>query len=94
MQTLHSNKTTSFIDTGQSVMTKILADSLAGNALTLVIGTLKQGELSESEALLKHLQVCHRANLHAISFSEWHDHIVCAAAPMVHIDQSVLLKLS
>lgn len=69
MQTLHANKTTSFIDTSQSVMTKLLADSLAGNALTLLIGTFKQGELSESEALLKHLQarcVCtlHRQQLH------------------------------
>jgi hypothetical protein len=56
MQTLHSSKT-SFVDVGQSVMTKLLADSLAGNALTLMIGTLKQGELAESEAVLKHLQV-------------------------------------
>ena len=57
MQVLHSSKTSQFVDSGQSVMTKMLADSLAGNALTLMIGTLKQGELVESEAVLKHLQV-------------------------------------
>ena len=57
MQSLYNSKAASFVDSSQSVMTKLLADSLAGNALTLVIGTLKQGELSESEALLKHLQV-------------------------------------
>ena len=38
-------------------MTKLLADSLGGNALTVMIATLRQGEFSESEAVLKLLQV-------------------------------------
>ena len=38
-------------------MTRLLADSLGGNALTLMIGTLQQGELAGSEACLKYLQV-------------------------------------
>ena len=41
-------------------MTKLLADSLAGNAVTVMIATLRQGEFSESEAVLKLLQVCFR----------------------------------
>lgn len=60
MQALHSSQNSVLVDSGQSVMTKLLADSLAGNALTLLIGTLKQGEPSESEAVLKHIQVCHK----------------------------------
>jgi hypothetical protein len=39
-------------------MTKLLADSLGGNAWTLMFGTLQQGELAGSEATLKYLQVC------------------------------------
>jgi hypothetical protein len=56
VQTLQTNKTASL--GGQSIMTKLLADSLGGNAWTLMFGTLQQGELAGSEATLKYLQVC------------------------------------
>jgi hypothetical protein len=58
MQALHLSNNSGVVDSGQSVMTKLLADSLAGNSMTLMIGTLKQGEPSESGAVLKHMQVC------------------------------------
>ena len=45
------------VDTSKSVLTKLLAHSLGGNAYTLLIGAFAQGEPAESEALLKHMQV-------------------------------------
>jgi hypothetical protein len=55
LQTLQTNKIADVA--GQSIMTKLLADSLGGNAWTVMIGTLQQGELGASEATLKYLQV-------------------------------------
>lgn len=57
LQELRSTRTRARVDTSKSVLTKLLAHSLGGNAYTLFIGTFAQGEPSESEALLKHMQV-------------------------------------
>lgn len=57
MQVLQTSRKAAPPAAGQSVMTKLLADSLGGNALTLMLGTLQQGELAGSEACLKYLQV-------------------------------------
>lgn len=57
MQELQSQGVMAKVDPSKSVLTKLLCNSLGGNAFTLFIGTFKQGQLSESEALLKLLQV-------------------------------------
>jgi hypothetical protein len=60
MQELQSTRMHARGDASNSVLTKLLSSSLGGNAYTLLVGAFNQGELSESEALLKHMQVCSR----------------------------------
>jgi hypothetical protein len=66
VQELQSSGTRARVDTSKSVLTKLLAHSLGGNAYTLLIGSFVQGEPSESEALLKHMQVTLSLLLHAL----------------------------
>lgn len=57
MQELQSQGIMAKVDPSKSILTKLMCNSLGGNAWTLFIGVFKQGQLSESEALLKLLQV-------------------------------------
>lgn len=57
LQVLQSQGAQAKVDTSTSVLTKLMCNSLGGNAFSLFIGTFKQGQLSESEALLKLMQV-------------------------------------
>ena len=57
MQELQSQGAMAQADTSRSNLTKLMCNSLGGNAFTLFMGTFKQGQLAESEALLKFLQI-------------------------------------
>eukprot|EP00892_Ulva_mutabilis_P006676 jgi/Ulvmu1/4380/UM002_0105.1 len=57
LKELQSQKAMAQVDTSKSNLTKLMCNSLGGNASTLFLGTFKQGQLSESEALLKFLQL-------------------------------------
>lgn len=57
MQELQSQGSMAQVDTSKSNLTKFMCNSLGGNALTLFMGTFKQGQLSESEALLRFMQI-------------------------------------
>jgi hypothetical protein len=57
LRALQNSSKAETIDTSASTMTRLLADSLGGNALSLMIATLRQGEWQVSEAVLRHVQV-------------------------------------
>ena len=60
LRSLQYNKA---VDSGASVMTRLLSESLGANSLTLVIGTVRQGDWESSEAVLRHLQVGREAHV-------------------------------
>lgn len=69
VQELRATGTRARVDTSKSVLTKLLSHSLGGNAYTLLIGAFAQGEPSESEALLKHMQVCFPSKFYRVPCS-------------------------
>ncbi|KAI8465646.1 MAG: P-loop containing nucleoside triphosphate hydrolase protein [Monoraphidium minutum] len=55
-----------FANYDESVLTRLTADALGGNALTLVVGTLRQGEWEASATTLRHLAVARRVRNYPI----------------------------